>query len=168
MWTFYFCSWRRPMWKSSDRLPLFLLLVVLSVRWKIRTLLCSRPQPENHIKNAAIWNRWVSKGLNSLNESSEPKKSQWFSGCIKEHSRVSNNEETFPQVYRVRRSGKDKIRVLPKAAVLNVAACQNHQGALGKQDAWALPQTNWTRNSWHHVFWKLPWRLWGLRVTAAF
>lgn len=91
MWrTFYFCSWCRTVWKNWDRLTLFLLLVVLSVRWKsrfsLRTSLCSWPQPEYCNTNAAIRNCWVSEGLNSLNESSEPKKSLWFSGCTKEHS----------------------------------------------------------------------------------
>lgn len=141
-----------------------LLLGVISARCKgrfsLRTFLCSWPQPKNYIKNAAIWNCWVSRSLNSLNESLEPKKSQWVSDCTTEHPEFQIMMRNLFQAYPVRHSSRVKILILSKAAILHLGCMLESPGELLKNNAWTLSQSNWIRNSWHQIFWKLPWWLW--------
>lgn len=109
---------------------------VISVRGKnrftLRKFSWSRPQPKNYIKNTAIWNRLVSRSLNSLNENLEPKKSQWVSGCTKEHPEFQKLMRNLFQAYPVRHSSKVQILIPSKARILSLGCMLETPGELLK------------------------------------
>lgn len=113
----------------------------------LTTCSCSEPQPTNYTTNAAIWDCKMSRSLNSLNESLEPKKSQWVSGNTKEHPEFQIMMRNLFQTY-LSRTTAVKILTLSKAVdSLPWLHVRITWRASQKQDAWALPQTNWIRNS---------------------
>lgn len=145
----------------------FVPLGVISARGKkrftLRKFSWSWPQPKNYIKNTAIWNRRVSRSLNSLNENLEPKKSQRVSGCTKEHPEFQIMMRNLFQSYPVRHSSKVHVLILSKALILSLGCMLETPGELLKIKRPGLYHrlTNWTRNSrGHQVFWKLAWWLW--------